>query len=99
VKRDYDDKEVCDLWPKLKKNMPEFFADLEVKPSLLHGDLWSGNSGEADNCPGIISIFLLNGFQINFPTPDGSKCQFLNFPQHVVCNEPTQNTVVVRVGF
>ncbi|KAJ2160893.1 hypothetical protein GGF46_001878 [Coemansia sp. RSA 552] len=28
---------------QLLERLPEFFADIEVQPSLIHGDLWSGN--------------------------------------------------------
>ena len=40
IQRDYDDKEVKQLWPKLKSKLPTFFDGLNIKPSLLHGDLW-----------------------------------------------------------
>ena len=52
VKRDYDDSEVNKLWPLLKAKMPEFFEGLDIKPSLLHGDLWSGNAGQVGSDPG-----------------------------------------------
>ena len=32
------------------------FKDIDVKPSLLHGDLWSGNAGTVDRNPGYIMI-------------------------------------------
>lgn len=40
IQRDYDDKEVKKLWPILKSKLPTFFEGLNIKPSLLHGDLW-----------------------------------------------------------
>ena len=46
------DKEAERLWEKLKEVLPKFFEDLDVKPSLLHGDLWSGNAGTVDGKPG-----------------------------------------------
>ena len=29
---------------------------MDVKPSLLHGDLWSGNVGETDDGPGNVCV-------------------------------------------
>lgn len=48
-----EDQELRDLWTKLKAKTPEYFAGLDIKPSLLHGDLWGGNVGEIDSGPGI----------------------------------------------
>lgn len=48
-----EDQELQDLWTKLKAKTPEYFAGLDIKPSLLHGDLWGGNVGEIDSGPGI----------------------------------------------
>ena len=31
--------------------MSSFFSNIEVFPSLLHGDLWSGNVGQVGNTP------------------------------------------------
>ena len=43
---DGGDAEAEKLWSKLKEMIPTFFEGIgEVKPSLLHGDLWSGNAG------------------------------------------------------
>ena len=50
--REHGDDEAKRLWLKLKPKIPEFFSGLDVKPSLLHGDLWSGNAGQADGRPG-----------------------------------------------
>ena len=50
--REGGDDEAKRLWQKLKPKIPEFFSGLDVKPSLLHGDLWSGNAGQADGRPG-----------------------------------------------
>ena len=47
------DNEAKSLWRELKAIMPQFFEGIEVKPSLLHGDLWSGNAGTVDGKPGI----------------------------------------------
>ena len=49
----YGDSEARSLWSSLKLKIPEFFKDVpDIKPSLLHGDLWSGNAAETDNGPG-----------------------------------------------
>ena len=43
---DGGDAEAEELWSKLKEMIPTFFEGIgEIKPSLLHGDLWSGNAG------------------------------------------------------
>ncbi|XP_064392906.1 ketosamine-3-kinase-like [Halichondria panicea] len=39
------------LLDKLKQKIPAMFEGLEVVPSLLHGDLWSGNFDETDDYP------------------------------------------------
>lgn len=40
------------MWQQLQRYIPAMFRDVTVEPSLLHGDLWSGNAGEMDNQPG-----------------------------------------------
>lgn len=55
----YGDREAQELWSHLQLKIPQYFKDIEVKPSLLHGDLWSGNAAETSECPGIYKIFLL----------------------------------------
>jgi len=47
-----DDQEAQQLWAKLRDNMSEFFRGLDVKPSIMHGDMWSGNVGQIDGQPG-----------------------------------------------
>ena len=50
LKRDGGDAEAERLWAKLKERIPTFFEGIgEVKPSLLHGDLWSGNAGAVND--------------------------------------------------
>lgn len=35
------------LWNQLERKIPHFFSDIpKIIPSLLHGDLWSGNFAE-----------------------------------------------------
>jgi protein-ribulosamine 3-kinase len=36
---------ICQLGERLLEVIPQFFTTCEVVPSLLHGDLWSGNYG------------------------------------------------------
>ena len=47
------DKEIQTLWPHLKAKVPNLFNNLSIKPSLLHGDLWSGNAGQVGSSPAI----------------------------------------------
>ena len=53
IDRDFGDDDTKRLWQKLKEKIPDFFADLtDIRPSLLHGDLWSGNAGQSDGKAG-----------------------------------------------
>ena len=45
------DEEVHSLWKKLKTGMPHFFKGATLFPSLLHGDLWSGNVAQSGSEP------------------------------------------------
>ncbi|XP_075221080.1 ketosamine-3-kinase-like isoform X3 [Lycorma delicatula] len=45
------DREANELWSRLQLVLPRFFKDIEIKPSLLHGDLWGGNSAEIKESP------------------------------------------------
>jgi protein-ribulosamine 3-kinase len=51
VERNYGDREATELWSRLQRCIPAMFSEVDVVPSLLHGDLWSGNAGEADQEP------------------------------------------------
>ena len=46
-----NDTELHTLWPSLRAGLSSFFTNIEVSPSLLHGDLWSGNTGQVGNTP------------------------------------------------
>jgi len=46
--RNESDGEARDLWRVLKPKINDFFDGIEVEPSLLHGDLWSGNAGSVN---------------------------------------------------
>lgn len=45
------DRELQNLWPQVQLKIPEFFKDIEVRPALLHGDLWGGNAAESSEGP------------------------------------------------
>lgn len=62
--KQYGDSETRSLWSRLKPKISEFFTDVDVKPSLLHGDLWSGNVAETDDGPGSVNHFILNHIEV-----------------------------------
>uniref|UniRef100_A0A0C9RH04 protein-ribulosamine 3-kinase n=1 Tax=Wollemia nobilis TaxID=56998 RepID=A0A0C9RH04_9CONI len=39
----YRDNDIYEKGQRLLKHLPTLFKDIEIKPTLLHGDLWSGN--------------------------------------------------------
>ena len=43
---------MLELWSLLQRKLPGMFNGLEIEPSLLHGDLWSGNAAETKDGPG-----------------------------------------------
>ncbi len=45
----------------IEKRVPEMFKGLEIKPSILHGDLWSGNIGTVDGKPSIFDPAVYYG--------------------------------------
>ncbi|XP_077869709.1 ketosamine-3-kinase-like [Saccoglossus kowalevskii] len=45
------DREANELWSNLQLKLPEMFQGLDIKPALLHGDLWSGNASGNKNGP------------------------------------------------
>ncbi|XP_030646045.1 ketosamine-3-kinase [Chanos chanos] len=51
VEESYGDREVRELWSQLQLKIPQLFADVEVVPALLHGDLWGGNIAECSDGP------------------------------------------------
>ncbi|XP_038079096.1 ketosamine-3-kinase-like [Patiria miniata] len=51
IERDYGDREARELWPQLERRIPGLFEGLEIKPALLHGDLWGGNVAEMTSEP------------------------------------------------
>ena len=62
----YSDREARDLWSQLLPKIPKFFQDIEIVPSLLHGDLWGGNVAETKEGPGKIQqIYILKSATMN----------------------------------
>ncbi|XP_054262014.1 ketosamine-3-kinase-like isoform X2 [Macrosteles quadrilineatus] len=51
LEKEKGDREANELWSRLQIVLPTFFKDLEIKPSLLHGDLWGGNAAETKTNP------------------------------------------------
>lgn len=51
IQKKSGDREATELWSKLQLKLPDFFAGLDIKPALLHGDLWSGNASGDDSGP------------------------------------------------
>ncbi|CAL1276696.1 unnamed protein product [Larinioides sclopetarius] len=57
----YGDRELTELWSELSLKIPSFFEGIEIKPSLLHGDLWSGNAAETNKEPVIFDPAVFYG--------------------------------------
>uniref|UniRef100_A0A1A7WJZ0 protein-ribulosamine 3-kinase n=1 Tax=Iconisemion striatum TaxID=60296 RepID=A0A1A7WJZ0_9TELE len=51
MEKSYGDQEARELWAQLQLKIPQFFTDVEIFPSLLHGDLWGGNVAECTEGP------------------------------------------------
>ncbi|KAJ6649082.1 Fructosamine-3-kinase [Pseudolycoriella hygida] len=56
IEENYNDRKVNELWSELQLKIPKFFKyftdhAINIKPSLLHGDLWSGNACESNGQP------------------------------------------------
>eukprot|EP00795_Rhopilema_esculentum_P015163 gene15163-6355_t len=49
--KEYQDRELQALWSDLQLNIDKFFKGIDPQPSLLHGDLWSGNAAETREGP------------------------------------------------
>ena len=45
------DEEIQRLWMKLRSGISQFFEGATLFPSLLHGDLWSGNMTQSGSEP------------------------------------------------
>ncbi|KAM3922027.1 ketosamine-3-kinase-like [Leptodactylus fuscus] len=51
IERDYGDRTLLGLWSELQMKVQNAFRDTVIVPSLLHGDLWEGNTAEDDHGP------------------------------------------------
>ncbi|KAH1183417.1 hypothetical protein KIL84_004909 [Mauremys mutica] len=51
VEKNSGDREARELWAQLQLKIPSLFCDMEIVPTLLHGDLWGGNVAEDDSGP------------------------------------------------
>lgn len=51
VEKKSGDREALGLWSALQLKIPDLFRDLDIVPSLLHGDLWGGNVAEDSSGP------------------------------------------------
>ncbi|UXI16896.1 2'-5'-phosphodiesterase 12-like [Sarcoptes scabiei] len=49
----YGDRKIIEHWSQLQLKIDKFFLDLTgpIEPALLHGDLWSGNTGQVVDDP------------------------------------------------
>lgn len=43
------------------KNLEKFFEDVDVTPSILHGDLWSGNIATVEGEPSVFDPAVYYG--------------------------------------
>ncbi|GFT81791.1 fructosamine-3-kinase [Trichonephila clavipes] len=57
----YQDRELTELWSELVLKIPGYFEGIDIKPALLHGDLWSGNVGETKDGPVIFDPAVFYG--------------------------------------
>jgi protein-ribulosamine 3-kinase len=56
------DRQLIELWSHLQLKIPQFFKGIDnIRPSLLHGDLWSGNVGATRDGPVIFDPAALYG--------------------------------------
>jgi fructosamine-3-kinase len=53
IETSFGDREVMDLWSHLQLKIDKYFIDIKdnIKPALLHGDLWSGNVAQLPEEP------------------------------------------------
>lgn len=55
------DEKLMQLGNKLMDNLECFFEGVTVKPSVLHGDLWSGNIASVEGVPSIFDPAVYYG--------------------------------------
>lgn len=51
IEESHGDREAMELWSELQLKLPSFFKNVDIVPSLLHGDLWAGNAAETSSEP------------------------------------------------
>lgn len=78
IEKKYRDKDARNLWPQVKKNIHKLFENIEIKPALLHGDLWSGNVAETSDGP---CIFDCAAFYGHYEYDLGIAAMFGGFPR------------------
>uniref|UniRef100_H2ZLX1 protein-ribulosamine 3-kinase n=1 Tax=Ciona savignyi TaxID=51511 RepID=H2ZLX1_CIOSA len=62
IENTYQEREALSLWSQIQRNLSKLIPnELKIVPSLLHGDLWSGNTGETDGQPCIFDPASLYG--------------------------------------
>ncbi len=61
-----------EYWPQLERKLPSYFEGVKVRPSLLHGDLWSGNVAETDTGPGTYGQEPMKKYRIFFSWAPGT---------------------------
>ena len=74
IEKEYGDREALSLWSILQNKIDGMFANVIVKPALLHGDLWGGNVGETNGEPVIFdpaSFYGHNEYEMGIATMFG----------------------------
>ena len=69
------DREASDLWSQVLPKLDTLFKDVDVKPALLHGDLWSGNAAADQSGPGKGTLqMLVHGYTTDVSTWVHYRC-------------------------
>ncbi|KAL5016621.1 hypothetical protein ScPMuIL_006210 [Solemya velum] len=61
IDKEFGNREVRDLWSQLLLRLPKFFKSIDVKPTLLHGDLCRSNIGETEDGPVMFDPYCFYG--------------------------------------
>ncbi|XP_073980139.1 ketosamine-3-kinase-like [Rhodnius prolixus] len=51
LEKEKGDRDSIEMWSRLQIILPKFFKDQKIRPSLLHGDFWSGNVAQTKRHP------------------------------------------------